>query len=404
MPSCQTIVYTGNFSIEKMNAAGKRVFGNALVMKKLGYHMVMVGVDSEDRTSLTCDETKTVLEGMEVYHYPGTVYQNKRTNYHAFFKQFKNLLEKEHWDVRAVIGYNSPSLAPFIGKVIKYSHKHGIKYITDVADWLIVDSPKFLFRMGRQLDIALKNRYYSNMSDGVIAVSSWLADYYKKRIENVIVIPPLSREKSGVSCCRTMVPQIVYAGIPFSKGVIMQNPSAMKDRFDFACYVLDKVKQAGGTFKFHVYGFSKEEFLYSISGLKEVVKSLGDSIEFHGMTSMSEVQEAVKAADYTVLIREVNRMTMAGFPTKVSESIICGTPVITTRTSDIDKYLQEGDGAYYIDIRDELGAVEIIGQLLNRTVEEREKEKQKCAQIESFRVDTYINVMQSFLDSVINGK
>ena len=30
-----TIIYTGNFSIEEMNAAGKRVFANALIMQKL---------------------------------------------------------------------------------------------------------------------------------------------------------------------------------------------------------------------------------------------------------------------------------------------------------------------------------------------------------------------------------
>ncbi|MBS5797845.1 MAG: glycosyltransferase, partial [Dysgonomonas mossii] len=37
---------------------------------------------------------------------------------------------------------------------------------------------------------------------------------------------------------------------------------------------------------------------------------------------------------------------------KFSESISCGTPVITTNTSDIKDYLLEGENGYFIDIDD----------------------------------------------------
>ena len=40
---------------------------------------------------------------------------------------------------------------------------------------------------------------------------------------------------------------------------------------------------------------------------------------------------------------------MAGFPTKFSESISCGVPVITTKTSDLCNYLQEGINGFWLE-------------------------------------------------------
>ena len=166
-----------------MNAAGKRVFANAMIMQGLGYHVVMIGVDAQDTTSTAIISTGSKLNGMRVCHYPGKMFAKSRSNYIAFYREFYRLLKEKEWNVKAIIGYNSPSTAPFIGKVLQYCHKNGIKYITDVADWLIVDSNNPIFKVLRQFDITLKNAYYSNKSDGVIAISSWLADYYRMRVK-----------------------------------------------------------------------------------------------------------------------------------------------------------------------------------------------------------------------------
>ena len=119
------------------------------------------------------------------------------------------------------------------------------------------------------------------------------------------------------------------------------------------------------------------------------------------METMEKVQEAVSNADYTILIRENNRMTMAGFPTKVSESISCGTPVITTKTSDIDNYLPEGEGAYYIEIENIEESVEKIERLFRLNPSERAKQKAVCRDITVFEISSYIEPMERFLDAVL---
>lgn len=397
-----TIIYTGNFSIEEMNAAGKRVFANALIMQKLGYHLVMVGTESVDKSSNDILSTHTCKDGIDVFHYPGQLFHKHRSNYFAFFKQFKKLLDVNRWSIKAIICYNSPSLAPFLGKTIKYCHKNNIKYITDVADWLIVDSDNPIFKALRQFDITIKNAYYSNKSDGVIAISTWLSNYYKKKVDNVIVIPPIALERKKNSSSNSSNTEIVYAGLPFRKGCVINNPSSMKDRFDLACKLLAYVKENGVDFLFHVYGFEKKDFLQSLPDLREEIALMGDSIRFHGFATMEDVQIAVSHADYTILLREKNRMTMAGFPTKVSESITCGTPVITTNTSDIKKYLPEGHGAFYIYLNDMERSKKKMLSLLTKSPKVRLCQKQECENIHMFDIESYIEPMSKFLALVLN--
>ena len=46
-------------------------------------------------------------------------------------------------------------------------------------------------------------------------------------------------------------------------------------------------------------------------------------------------------ADYLVIWREQNRVNAAGFSTKFVESVTVGTPVITTDTGELRKYIIE---------------------------------------------------------------
>lgn len=50
-------------------------------------------------------------------------------------------------------------------------------------------------------------------------------------------------------------------------------------------------------------------------------------------------------------IREKTRKTMAGFPTKVVESMSLGTPVITTDASDLADYIKHGENEFWSILR-----------------------------------------------------
>ena len=51
----------------------------------------------------------------------------------------------------------------------------------------------------------------------------------------------------------------------------------------------------------------------------------------------------LKAADFSMFVRDRNRVSEVGFPTKYAEAATCGIPVLTNRTSDIGDYLVDGE-------------------------------------------------------------
>ena len=50
----------------------------------------------------------------------------------------------------------------------------------------------------------------------------------------------------------------------------------------------------------------------------------------------------VAASDFTILLRPVSRFSLAGFPTKLAESMACGVPIIGNLTSNIGDYVHKG--------------------------------------------------------------
>jgi glycosyltransferase involved in cell wall biosynthesis len=98
-----------------------------------------------------------------------------------------------------------------------------------------------------------------------------------------------------------------------------------------------------------VIGISKEHFLEYYPEDEEVVASLGERVSFLGKMSHKDVLLYLKRADFSIFYRAKTRVTMAGFPTKFSESISCGTPVITNLTSDLSAYLKDGINGFIIE-------------------------------------------------------
>ena len=102
----------------------------------------------------------------------------------------------------------------------------------------------------------------------------------------------------------------------------------------------------------NIYGVTKSEYLQYFPEHEDRLDLVGDKIRFMGMVSRSDVVFAIQNADFTVFIREVNRVTEAGFPTKFSESIAYGTPVLTNAMSNIHDYLIEGKTGFAIELLD----------------------------------------------------
>ncbi len=71
--------------------------------------------------------------------------------------------------------------------------------------------------------------------------------------------------------------------------------------------------------------------------------SLQQNLEIHGKVSRTTVLTYISSTDFTIMFRDHNeRYSKAGFPTKFTESMATGTPMILNLSSDIGKYVKDG--------------------------------------------------------------
>lgn len=347
------VAYIGNFCFPDKNASGKRVYANGKLLRAIGYETAFVGVDKELVGLCDLRETKQNYDGFDYYCLPYPI-GKKWLQYAKVVKAIEKFLfdEQTGYNPDLVILYGSPTLSIFMTKIIKICKEKNVTILTDCVDWLSVHGNNLVYDIIKSLDTAYRMRYANEKADGVIAISTYLSEYYKHRGKKTVIIPSLNVNQE--ECVKNYIldtPHVVYAGLwPNPKQV--NNRSKLKDRIDISIELMETVKAIGGKFIYDIYGLRKEEYLTLFPDHGSILNLLGEQIVFHGIKSNLEVMKAVKKADYTILIRERTKDTMAGFPTKISESLGCGTPVITTDTSDIWHYITIENGNILVDLKD----------------------------------------------------
>lgn len=402
----RTILYVGNFSFPYGNAAGQRVYANGKLLRELGYEVLFMGTNKDVGGRGQIASTGKEFDGFAYYNFPYPSGNLDWLKYRSAFGGLLGFLSAKNLtkSLCLVIYYGSPSLSLFDTELVRYCRAHKIKVVADCADWLFARTDNPLFDVVKWVDTTYQIAYANRRADGVIAISTYLADYYATHGLLTVTIPPLSliecpfQESDHVVKAR---PVITYAGSPFRRNQQVRDCSSLKDRIDKTISLLCKARQSGCEFTFNIYGFTKEEYLQAIPSQWEYVEQLGSDIVFHGHRPNEEVTEAVANSDFTILLRDVNRGTTAGFPTKVSESISCGTPVITTKTSDLEHYVVEGKSGYFLDLTDEARAVKRLQMILALTADEVLLMKTYCRSANPFYYRKFAGILGEFVNRVI---
>lgn len=388
----EIILYTGCFSEPDQNAAGKRVLGIALALEKIGYDIILLGkTQKKDNTGKVEYSEHIWFDGLPDYG---------RIRYQDYFEYIKKYVEKMPKRPKLIIRYSSPGLSIFDYMLNRYSKKTGIPVVADVVDWLSAGGNSILFNVVKTVDTYLEKAVFNKYGTGVIAISSFLAEYYKKFNNNVVTIPPLvSCYTQNNSVNRTV--RIVYAGVPFRLGMKIKNTHKTKDRLDLTIEILIELYKEGyRNFLFEIYGITEKDFLVAYPQYQHDLKKCCEVIHFFGRKNMDEVQNIIRESDYTILLREKNRGTMAGFSTKIVESLSCGTPVITTNTSDIGMYIRDGLNGFIIDIDDLRKAKEQMIKVLTASSSEIQNMKDNCYKMRTFEFTQYVESLESFINNI----
>lgn len=391
----KSVLYIGGFELPDKNAAAHRVIANGKMLAQLNYDVFYVGVQNTKEVYSKIEDTKSAYEG---FTYWNLKYPQSFIEWYKFISDTDQIiyLIENHLEVlpHAIIAYDYPSIS--LAKLASYCKKKQILLIGDTTEWYKTNRGNLLFRIVKSLDTSYRMKWLHKYMDGIITVSRYLYDYYDKRMDNVLLLPPLvdatDKKWEYTSDDLNEELSLVYAGQPYSQG------SGKKDRIDKVLSALSEtIKRKPINFKLIIIGITRDYYLENF-GIKAIPDNIEDKVIFWGRISHKEALAAIKGADYSIFIRDNYRVTQAGFPTKFVESITCGTPVLTNRSSNIEEYLIEGKYGFFLDTS---GQEQLTNSLFNAITQPREKiqeMKLACKSSHLFDYHNFINNLHDFLN------
>ncbi len=397
------IYIIGNFSFPRGNASGSRVLSNGYLLRELGYEVEFIGLDNKLNSNSNILDTKQVYDGFIYYNLPYPIGMKGWIDYKKRFEEVISVISQDK--VHAVISYGSPTVSIFNKLLLDWCKKNDILNIADVVDWLGATSGSLLHRIVKFLDTNYQKRYLNSKADGVITISKYLENYYKSKNCKTVVIPPLVNlkrynhlEKIIAEPNNDTKVKLVYVGVPFPLDGRNVKKDSYKDRLDKVIDALYKVQNKD--FVFDIYGLKEKEYLSVVKEHKEILHSLKEKVIFRGAIDNEKAIEKIAMADFSILFRDVNKMTSSGFPTKFVETISCGTPIITTKTSDLVDYLEEGVNGFFVEMNDEKKLTESLNEILEMSKQHIALMKKKTFESKIFGYSNFTPRVQNFLEKI----
>ncbi len=329
------VIYTGAFRFPNGDAASQRVLNNAKIFRELGYSVEFISWGGTQRIEDRCEDG--------FYYYQGFKYRNTKDidnkenlgiigradSYLRRGRHSLGLIKEMIKDTTFIIVYNPSVYITY--KLLSLCKKNNVLCISDITEWYAADElPGGKFALPYWMS-EYNMRVVQKRVQNKIVISSFLNKYYSE--SNNIVLPPLLDnldekwiyKRVLLSDCHCI--RVMYAGSP-----------GKKDRLDIMLEaVLDCLKEEV-KIQFIVIGVSYED-IENYKCYKEVI-SFPDNIQLLGRLYQQNVPAYYQISDFSLLVRENNRKNRAGFPTKLTESLMAGCPAIVNYTSDISEYVK----------------------------------------------------------------
>ena len=231
----------------------------------------------------------------------------------------------------------------FTGHLFIYFYKLWFGKLTsiDIVDMNVTVQGTILSAFFKHIDeYIVKDLCVKYIYDRVFVISTKISHYYKLKNIETFLLPTIAckemvREDVGIEKQNTAEVNLLYVGYPFS--VHSTNVAQFKDRIDLmvSAFLSSELLNV----KLTIAGITAKEYLEKVPEHESLLPS--QKIEFLGRINRDRVHASYMEADYFFLVRDNTAANEFGFPTKIVEALSNGLKVITTRTSDLDKYLTD---------------------------------------------------------------
>lgn len=381
-----SLLYIGGFEPPDKNASAQRVWANGLLFESMGLRVILFGVSKN-----TAKFSKKKISKFLTYtrQYPINLVQWLLML--VSIKEVKSIVEndKDHGEIKLIVAYNYPSIA--LLKLYYYTRRKNIILIADCTEWPQVENPRSIKEYIKNYDTALRMRYIQPKLNGIIVISRYLNTYYASKMSNVLLLPPLVNKRDDKwTYDEVIIPRdkivMVYAGSPGNGG---------KDRLDLIINALSIISEKTNLrFELKIVGIDLTQYLKDFDQ-ETIPANLESKLFFLGRIPHMKALSLLKSAHYSIFVRDKNRITTAGFPTKFVESITCGTPVLTNKSSDITEYLVPGENGFLLGNEHNNLLID-LQRALEQNIETIMRMKKLCRSNSVFNYTSYAPDMAAF--------
>lgn len=314
-----SIYYIGPFDFPNGGAAARRILGNIITLSN--YYDVVV-IDGKNINAVSNElNIQTISVGERPKNNDGLI--TKCYKFITMGKKTVNYLEGLKENPKAIILYSG--YTPYLLRLQKFCKKNDIKIFFDCVEWYQPPHKIQYLYNPYYWNIEFAMRFLIHNCDGIICISNYLEKYYRNKKVEVLRLPPtLDIEKIEVKNCRSIDKKkpikLVYCGNP-----------GHKDNLESIIRVVERFK---GIFHLHVAGVSSNNT---------------GNVSYYGYLEYNKSVELLQSCHFSILLRKKNKVSQAGFSTKVVESMSYGVPVITNNTGDLAEIIDDHSNGFIFD-------------------------------------------------------
>lgn len=386
------VLYIGNFDFPEKDAACQRVIGIGKILRDLNYEVNYCGINLKCREQDLQKNGEYYFEGFR-YFFRDDLKKNKIQRTLNYYFKINYIIELVNNigenNIEIIIGYHLPAVV--LLKLERFCKVKKIKLISDCTEWYQAKQiSRGIFGLG-YLNSQLR-MYYSNFKiKNLIVISEYLEKYYSNI--NTVKIPPvldIDDEKWNIEKhkYKSKVRKYCYFGSPGKKDLIKNIINSFES--------LDKENEK---FSLDIIGVTEKQYRDNYDKNYPSYKN----IKFFGRVEHKKALEIVGNADFSLVIRKVERCSKAGFPTKFVESMQLKVPIICNLTSDLNNYLKNGKNGFIckdFSINEITHSIKKSLKLSEKELEIMKKEAYKCS-VENFYYKNYNNIMKEFIKKIM---
>lgn len=389
-----TVLYVGGFGLPDRTASALRALGNAAVLGRAGYRVVIAG--KFPHVSKLWSQPVRV-RGVSCHDIRRPLPDLKNVDYTVDPANVRALaMHVGRERVAAIMAYNYPGFG--LHRLLHLGCELGVPVINESTEWYGWEGVRPLTNVRRILESRWRNSSLVERAGNFVSATEWSRKRHP-RVNSLVL--PFALDPSwdcwhvevNDAWCRGFdAVRLAYSGSP---GVGMK-----KDRLPLIVEALDRVSPDGQGFRFAVVGMTAKDYLRSMPRHAALLERHMDSIRFLGRMPHRGAVGVLKAADFSIFVRERSRVSEVGFPTKYAEAATCGIPVLTNCTSDIAEYLSDGQNGILLPDCSSVALEQGLGRAIAMSREALDGMRERAGEETSLAPEAWVPRMRDFMSAL----